>query len=690
VFIGGSGFDKTTARGFVSSVTVRARSAAMVLLGTLLAGCTNDPYPQEDPGAKVLYLSYPIPPKTLDPAVAYSNYDQPITGNVFDTLLQYHYLERPYRLIPSLAAEVPSGRVQADGRVAYRFTLRPGLLFQEDECFARVGGGRTRSVLAADVAFELARLADPDVDSPVIDTFGRLEGFREFAERLRALRASDAEFAALRIDRQYARAGGIAGVRVLSDTELEIVVREPYPQILYWFAMPFTTPLPWEAVVYYDGRDGRANLADHPVGTGPFRLLRYDRRSRIVLERNPTWYGSLHPEWQAPGAVYPDGGAAAEATDTAHGAVAGRTLPFVDRVEFRRDAESVPAYIKFMQGYYDQSIIIRESFDRAVQHGALTPAMTARGLQLAKTVLAAVYYLGFNMDDAVVGSAAGERGRGLRQAMSLAIDSDEFLRLFFNDRGIEAQSPVPPDIFGYDPAYRNPYRIVDLPRAAALLRTAGYDNGIDPQSGRPLHLSLDVNDTSARSLLMFQFFRDSWKRLGLDVEITATDYNAFQDKMRTGAYQLFWWGWGADYPDPENFLFLLYGPMGRTRSGGPNTANFADPAYDALFVRVRALDNGPERAALIADMRSILERERPWIEIFHPEDYTLSHGWVQHAKPSALTLPTEKYLDVDPAGRAQLRRAWNRPVRWPAYLLLAGAAAFIAPAIRRRWRDERS
>jgi ABC-type oligopeptide transport system substrate-binding subunit len=155
------------------------------------------------------------------------------------------------------------------------------------------------------------------------------------------------------------------------------------------------------------------------------------------------------------------------------------------------------------------------------------------------------------------------------------------------------------------------------------------------------------------------------------------------------AYQLFWWGWGADYPDPENFLFLLYGPMGRTHSGGPNTANFADPRYDALFVRMRALDNTAERAALIAEMRGILERERPWIEIFHPEDYTLSHGWVAHAKPSALTLPIEKYLDVEPADRGRRRREWNHPVRWPAYVLLAGAAAFIAPAVRRRWREER-
>ena len=660
-------------------------------VAALLAACTNDPYPNANAHDRVLYLSYPIAPKTLDPAVAYSVYDQQVTGNVFDTLLEYHYLERPYRLIPALAEAVPHPRLEADGRVTYRFTLRPGVLFQDDDCFSLDGSGqRSRPVTAADVAFGLARVADPDVASPVIDTFNRLDGFREFSQRLRARRAADPAFAARRIDRQYADAGGIAGVRALSDTDLEVVLREPYPQILYWFAMAFTTPVPWEAVAFYTGRDGRDNFADHPVGTGPFRLQHYERRRRIVLERNPSWYGTLHPEWHAPGTVYPSSGAPG---DAAAGLVAsdlaGRPLPFLDRVELWRDPESVPAYMKFMQGYYDQSTIIRESFDRTVQHGLLAADIAARGLQLGKTTLATVYYLGFNMDDAVVGAAAGDRGRALRQSMSLAIDADQFLRLFTNGRGLAAQSPLPPDIFGYDPAYRNPYRTVDLVRAAERLRAAGYPDGIDPATGRPLHLTLDVNDTAARSLLMFQFFRDSWKRLGLDVEITATDYNAFQDKMRTGAYQIFWWGWGADYPDPENFLFLLYGPMGRTRSGGPNNANFADPAYDGLFTRMRVRENDAERAALIAEMRAILERECPWIAVYHSEDYTLSQSWLHHVKPSALTLPTAKYLAVDPGERDRLRQAWNPPIRWPAYALLALAAAFAGPAVHRAWREGR-
>jgi ABC-type transport system substrate-binding protein len=653
----------------------RAKTCLSYLLGAaaaLLAGCTNNPYPDADAQAKVLYLAFSQPPKTLDPQVAYTVIDHSVLGNVFDSLLEYAYLERPYRLIPGLAEAVPEPEVRADGHVVYRFTLRPDLRFQSDPAFGLDGSGRTtRTVSAADVAFSLQRIGDPAVGSPVVDTFAKTHDLQAFGERLAQARKTDPAFAALAVHEQYARVGGIAGVRALDERTLEVELSAAYPQILYWFAMPFTAPVPWEAVATYDGEDGRDNLADHPVGTGPFRLDRYDRLSRIVLARNDDWYGVRHPEWHAPGAVYPSQGAGEDAAEGLL-AAAGKPLPFLDRIEFRRDPESVPAFIKFMQGYYDTSPIIRESFDRLVRKGVLSPDAAARGMELEKSVTAGVYYLGFNMDDPVLGSAAGEPAAALRQAMSLAIDSEEFLRLFTNGRGLPAQSPLPPGIFGYDPAYKNPWRQPDRARAAERLAAAGYPNGIDPATGKPLHLTFDVYDTSARGLLMFQFLADAWKRIGLDVEIAASDYNQFQDKVRRGAYQIFYWGWVADYPDPENFLFLLYGPMSRTASGGPNTANFADAHYDELFTRMRTMPNDAERTALINEMLAVLERQTPWIPVFYPEDYALHHGWLHNVKPPAMSIQTYKYWDLDPPRRATERREWNVPIRWPAYVLLAG------------------
>ena len=662
----------------------------MALAGCLaVIGCTNNPYPEADRDKKVLYSSFNEAPKTLDPAVAYTTAEHVITGNVYDTLLEYHYLERPYRLIAGLAAALPEPRQLPDGRQAYRFEVRPGVLFHADPCFAPSQGGRlTRAVTAADFAFALARIADPAVNSPVISSFAQVLGFADFSKRLIEQRRTDKGFAALPAHEQYARAGGIEGVVAHGDQALEIILAEPNAQILYWFAMPFTTPLAWEAVAYYDGRGGRRHFADHVVGTGPYRLSLYEKQYRFTLERNELWYGSQPTSLDAPGGIFP---VQIDAADIAEGridaAYAGRRMPFVDRIEFYRERENIPRFNKLLQGYYDDGGIIKESFDAVVQGDRLSPQMQARGMRLDKTVEPSIRYVGFNMEDPVVGAAAGERGRKLRQAMSVAIDSSQYLELFLNGRGVPAQTLLPPGIFGYDADYKNPFRQYDLARARQLLADAGYRNGIDPATNTRLKLSFDTSATTAAANLQFEYLAAAWRQLGLDIEINATTYNQFQDKVRRGAYQIFIWGWIADFPDPENFLFLLECQNARSKSGGPNTANFCNAEYDRLYLGMKDLPNGDQRATLIRRMLAILQVERPWIELYHEEDFVLSHAWLVNSKPMGISYPAYKYKDVRPGLRARLQTEWNAPVRWPLYLVLFAVVALTVPAVRTYYRE---
>ena len=652
------------------------------------SGCDNSPYLAADSTKKILYTSFREAPKTLDPAVAYTTSAHQFTGVIYAAMLQYHYLKRPYELIPSLAVEIPVAEPLPNGQVRYRFEMRKGAFFQKDPCFEALSGVEHREMTAQDVAFQISRLADPNVNSPVISIFSKIHGFEEFSSELMKAREEDASLSDLPIHEQYRSIGQIAGLNVPSSHVLEVTLKEPYPQILYWFAMPFTAAVPWEAVVYYDGQEDREHLRDHPVGGGPYKMASYDKQFRIVLEKNSDWYGLDPAHKGAPGTVYPSEG---EEGDIARGALSpdyvGRTVPFIDRVEFRREKEAIPSFGKFLQGYYDYSGIIQESFDQVIKNDQLSEEMVEQGVRLEKTVSPDIFYIGFNMTDPTVGHAAGERGRKLRQAMSTVVDIEEYTRIFNNGRGVPAHTPIPPGVYGYDEDFENPFRIVDIEKAKKLLAEAGYPGGIDPETGAPLRLTYDTADTTSRGLLSSQFFVDAWRTIGIDVEIAATNYNQFQQKVRNGAYQIFTWGWVADYPDAENFLFLLESSQARSVSDGPNTANFQDERYDALFEKMKSRDNDETRLEIIREMRGILVEERPWIEMFSRENYLLYHGWMKNVKPFGMSVPFYKYWDIDAELRAESRAAWNKPIRWPIYGLIALFVAILVPGIRTFYRE---
>ncbi len=653
---------------------------SIALAVTAVLSCSNSPYPASDDDVKILYSVYGEAPKTLDPAVSYNVSSSRIVSAICETLLEYHYLKRPYELIPGLAESIPEAVEREDGTVSYTFALREGVMFGDDPAFAVGEPGReTRRVVADDYLFALKRLGDPEINSPVAHIFSKVLGLHAFGERLTEQRKVTA-FAARPPHEQYAEVGDVEGLVKRGDYAFEIVIDAPYPQMLYWFAMPFTTAVPWEAIVYYDGNEGRPRFADHPVGAGPYRMSHYDKQFRIVLERNENWYGVMYPEWKAPGAVYPSVG---EEGDVERGFVnpelAGRALPFIDRIEFRREKESIPVFNKFLQGYYDKSGINKESFDKVMDGNQLSEDMAAMGIQLDRVVDIAIFYLAFNQEDDVLGVSAGERGRKLRQAMSLAIDAEEYIELFLNGRGIPAQSVLPPGLFGYDVDYRNAYRKPDLERARKLLALAGYTDGIDPETGSPLKLRFDTYATNSAQLIPIRYLVDSWRKLGLDVEVESTTYNKFQEKVQNNVHQIIQYGWVADYPDPENFLFLL--SSGMAMPGGPNSANYRNPEYDALFDEMKAMPNNEERASIIREMLALLEEERPWIELMYRESFVLYHDWVSQYKPPGFEFTTLKYQDID----AQARTAWrvenNRPVLWPAYALLVIAIAIITPGI---------
>jgi ABC-type oligopeptide transport system substrate-binding subunit len=188
----------------------------------------------------------------------------------------------------------------------------------------------------------------------------------------------------------------------------------------------------------------------------------------------------------------------------------------------------------------------------------------------------------------------------------------------------------------------------------------------------------------------FDWYRRQFEKLSIQLEIRTTDWNRFQEKIRKGATQIFRLGWNADYPDPENFLFLLYGPQSRAKSQGENASNYLNPEYDSLFERMKNMPNSPERQKIIDRMMEIVRRDAPWIWGIHPKDYSLSHAWLANDKPNNMARNNIKYLKVDTEMRAARRAEWNKPVLWPIGLILLALAASAIPAILSYRKRERT
>jgi oligopeptide transport system substrate-binding protein len=641
----------------LSNRLVAAAVFLLSLVVSILSGCSNNPYPAEDARRPILYRSLRDDPKRLDPSISYTFSEEEILWVIYSSYFRYNYLKQePFRLELGLGAMMPTrqpapawvkqGRKKTPktGEL-WSFRLKPGIHFQDDPCFP---GGKGREVVATDIIFSFKRMADPKVPCPVLPFFeDKLVGLKEYHDHQRKLgdkhRPADYSFPVegLQTDPKDRYA-------------FRILMNQPYPQLRYLMAMNFTAPIPREAVDYY-GPDFRR----HPVGCGPFVLAEWLPKLRLVLKRNHNYRPEFYPSEGDPGDQ--EAGLLADA---------GKRLPLADGIVYTIVKEDITGWNLFLQGYMDSWSVPQESFSQVVsRQGTLTPAMRARGIRLERTHDPVTEGLVFNMLDPVVGGYS-PRQKKLRQAISMGMDIQSELDLFNNGLGTIAQFLVPPGLFGYENDYRNPYRQYNVAAAKRLLAEAGYPGGIDPRTGEQLTIYYDNAATEAAGRQLVQFLIKQFDRLGIRLISRTWRGEVLQDRMDRGQFQLVYYAWGADYPDPEDFVFLLYGP---NRRPGPNVAAYDNSEYNRLFEQMRSMEDSPARLATIRKMRAIAVEDCPWVFGSHPEDLILYYDWLRNVKRHPVAMDTAQYRAVDADRRARLRRAWNRPNYWP----ILGLAVFL-------------
>jgi ABC-type transport system substrate-binding protein len=716
----------------------------------LATACNNNPWPENAAASNTLYTGViENSPRHLDSTASYWNNDTPFTFAIYEPLYGFHYLKRPFQLAPKSAAAVAQPHyvdkngqplpddapVELIAESVYDIPIRPGMRYQPHPAFATDEQGRyryhalkpgelgerrtpldfehmgTREVVAEDFVYAFKRQATTRITAPIFSTFAEyLVGLREYGELIKredALLRKGLDAASQ--DKPFLdfRRWPLVGATAPEKHLLRLRVKGKYPQWSYWLQMTFSAPVPWEADAFYaqPGMAERGLTSDTwPVGSGPYMMAEYVKDRRHVMVRNPNFRPDTYPCEGGPG-------------DKEAGLLddCGKTLPFIDRMVFTIEREALPRQGKFRQGFYDVEVMERTDTGMDYLVGMqdseeVRAEYLSKGFRLNRGSDVNSYFIAFNMLDPVVGDGPDgtateqkARNRKLRQAISIAIDWDEYSKVFPKKAGQTAMSPLPPGIFGSREGTLegvNPYthRVVNglvvrrpIEDAKKLMAEAGYPNGRDARTGKPLVLNYDVYypPTPERKPEIDWVVRQ-FSKIDIQIEVRATDNNQFQDKVRKGKYQVFWLGWNADYPDAENFMFLLTTAAGKTKFDGENTANYSNPEYDRLFNQMKITPDGPEKQKLLDRMVAILREDAPWTMGFYPYASAAAQEWVHNFKPAILIRDPGRYLRLDVPKRLAALATWNHAVWWPGFMLAALLGLLVWGARRTLRRRERT
>lgn len=552
--------------------------------------------------------------KTMDPVQGQDLYSTGEMVRVYEALLQYKPYARPYELEPLLAEAMPA--VSKDG-LTYTFKIRKGVMFHDDPAFP---GGKGRELKAKDFEYSLKRLADPRTQSTgfwILE--GRVKGLDEWHAKL----AKDATAKA-----NYEEE--IEGLKAIDDYTLQFKLKQPYPQLLNALAMPYASVVAREAVEKYG-----ADFVNHAVGTGAFILESYNPNDLLTYKRNPVYWGKFP-------------------SDTPHSADAGKQLPLVDGVHVRVITESQPRWLHFMKGEIDILQIPKDNFSQAVkvldpgkpsavENLELQDELKKKEVVLFGAVSLDFTYTAFNLESELIPQFKNKK---VRQAISLAVDTKDSIRLFYNGAATPAQTPIPPGISGYDPDYKSPYRADNIELARKLLAEAGFPGG----KGFPVIPFDSLADSTSRQ--QAEYLQKQLDKIGLKINVESNTWPAMLKRIQNRQAQLWGIAWGADYPDAENFLQLFYGP--NATPGGMNASYYKNKEFDAQFEKARIMQDSPARTEMYKKLARTIAEDVPVILGVHRLVIYVRHKWVLNDLHDEFPFSRDKYLRLDAETKKKL------------------------------------
>ena len=569
---------------------------------------------------KVLRYAFLVAETGFDAGQIQDLYSAIVAAHIFEAPYRYDHLARPFKIRPNTAEALPEA--SSDYRT-WTVRLKPGTYFADDPAF----NGKKRELIAQDYVYSIKRIFDPVNKSPRYSGFSEekilgIEGLREAA-----LKGKPFDY-----DRE------IDGVRALDRYTVQFRLQDPRPRFIYRLSQSaIAGAVAREVIEAYPGK-----AMEHPVGTGPFRLTQWRRSSKMVLERNPNFRQVFYDE--QPNADDAEGQALLARFK-------GRRLPMLDRVEISVIEESQPRWLSFLNGEFDLSFVVPLEFvNLAAPKGQLAPNLAKRGIQLYRNLAPDRVMVYFNMEDPLVGGYSAEKV-ALRRAVSLGMDMQREISLIRRGQAIPAQSIVAPSTYGYDPDYRSENSTHDPARAKALLDLYGYvdrdgDGWRDQPDGKPLVLEYATTpDGLARQF--DEVWQKNMNRIGLRTQFNIAKWPEQLKKARTAQLMIWQVGQSSEAPDVQDAFEMMYGPS----SGNQNLARFKLPAFDALYERMQALPDGPERLEAMQTANKLLTAYMPQRYTVHRILTDLAYPWVIGYRRPPFGNQWWHYVDIDNAKR---------------------------------------
>ncbi len=554
------------------------------------------------PPRKVLRVAFNAAETSLDPSQIQDTYSRTITPHIFEALYHYDYLAQPTKTKPLTAQALPE--VSADMKV-WTVRLQPGIYFQSDPAFK----GQRRELVAQDFIYAIQRIADPANKSPIwswVETFG-ISGLNEYRKQVVQTKST------FNYDKP------IAGMLALDRSTLRFTLNETKPRFLdVLAASDLLGAQAREVVEFYGDR-----IAEHPVGTGPFKLKSWRRSSEIVLERSPDY---RDVRWDAePAADDADGQAIAAK-------LRGKKLPLIDGVRVAIIDEDQPRWLAFLSEELDMlggkvASVPGTYVPQSMPNGKLLPSFQKRGIGARQQIGPEVVIFFFNMEDDTVGGYTPEKV-ALRRAISLGWNVPREITALRRGQAVPAQSMVVPHTFGYDPKFKSEASTYDPARAKALLDIYGYkDVDGDGYRERPNGQPLTVDYYTQSELFYREQSGDLLKNMraiGIRLKNHVGLWPEQSKQARAGKLMMWGLATSATSPDGQGVFQRLHGPQ----SGSQNYARFKLPEFDAIYDRLSQLPDGPERLALMEQGKRLAIAYMPYKTTVHRISTDMWHPWV--------------------------------------------------------------